>query len=87
MTIQMIDEYQVAETATGVRCGNHGRGPAIRHADVAHVRACYQASADQEAQMRAEIAAENAMERWLENRGYEDARAQEAYDASWSFPY
>lgn len=78
-----IDGYP-AITETGVRCGNHFRGDNIRHPNAATVRACYEHSADAlaayEEQYAAELAAESATERYFEDRGYWEARAQEDYE-------
>jgi hypothetical protein len=81
--IEWIGEYEVKVTATGVRCGNHGRtAPSehVHHANPASVRECYRLAAQMEADQAAEIAAELAYERHLEDRGYWDARAQEDWE-------
>lgn len=62
---------------TGIKCGNCRD----RHTSVDEVKACYaQMQANVEAQ-RAELAAEQAYERHLEDRGFDDARAQEDHEA------
>lgn len=81
--VEWVSEYEIKVTATGTRCGNHGRtapGEHTYHANPASVRACYRLSAEMIADQRAEIAAEEAYERFLEDRGYEEARAQEAWE-------
>jgi hypothetical protein len=78
--IEMEDAYTILRTAAGVRCGNHGRvarGHEVRHANTASVRACYQLTAEMNAQQAAEIAVEQGYERYLENRGYDEARDEE----------
>ena len=81
--VEWTGQYEVKVTATGVRCGNHGRtapGEHVRHANPASVRACYRATAEMIADQEAEIAAELAYERHLEDRGYWEARAQEDWE-------
>lgn len=82
-SIELDGPYEVKVTATGVRCGNHGRtapGEHIRHANTVSVRECYRLTAQMEADQAAEIAAELAYERHLEDRGYWEARAQEDWE-------
>lgn len=74
--------YTIEETDTGVRCGNHGKVGVAFHTSAAAVRACYALGRELDAQAAAEHAAELAVERALEDRGYWDARAQEDYEAS-----
>lgn len=78
--VEMADAYTIRETEAGVRCGNHGRGARVHHANTASVRACYQLSAEMAAEQEAEAAIELAYERHLEDRGYHEARAQEAWE-------
>lgn len=81
--IEMVDAYTIKQTDAGVWCGNHGRrarGQEIRHANTASVRACYQLTAEMNAEQEAEAAIELAYERHLEDRGYHEARAQEAWE-------
>lgn len=68
-----------AKTATGVRCGNHGSAR-VRHDNTEAVRACYEQAEGDRRQADAEYDAEMAIERYLENRGYDDARAQDEYE-------
>jgi hypothetical protein len=82
-TIELDGPYDVKATATGTRCGNHGRtapGEHTYHANPASVRECYRLTAEAIADQEAEIRAELAYERHLEDRGYEEARAQEAWE-------
>jgi hypothetical protein len=65
-----------AKTQTGVRCGNCG----ARHASAKAVNLCYLRGAELDAESAAEIAAEAAYERHLEDRGYWEARAQEDHE-------
>lgn len=74
--------YTVEETTTGVRCGNHGKVGVAYHHSAAAVRECYRLGRELDAQAAAEHAAELAMERALEDRGYWDARAQEDHEAA-----
>ena len=81
--IEMTGPYEIKVTETGVRCGNHGRtspGEHVHHANPASVRECYRQTAQMEADQAAEIAAELAYERHLEDRGYWEARAQEDWE-------
>lgn len=68
--------------ASGVRCGNHGRGDKVYHADVATVKACYAIRAEETAQQNAEIEAERAYERKLEDAGSAEAYAEAQWEAS-----
>jgi hypothetical protein len=79
-TVELDSPYEVKATGTGVRCGNHHRDDRTYHADAASVRECYRLTAEQDADSRAEIAAELAYERHLEDRGYWEARAQEDFE-------
>lgn len=65
-------------TTTGPRCGNCGGG--VHHADVAAVKLCYALEAEQSWDDGA-AAAEAAYERHLEDRGYDEARAQDDHEA------
>lgn len=65
---------------TSVRCGNHGAK--VYHNSIAAVRECYANRYNEEAIEEAERKAEMAIERYLEDRGYDDARAQEVYENS-----
>lgn len=64
----------------GVRCGSHGRDNRVYHESAEAVRRCYAVRNEMEAEQAAELAAEQAYERHLEDRGYDDARAQEVYE-------
>lgn len=80
--IELDGPYEVrrVERGQGVRCGNHGRvqrGHEVYHATGASVRACYELTAQMEADQAAEIAAERGYERFLEERGYHEARDEE----------
>lgn len=82
-TVELTGAYEVRVTETGVRCGNHGRtkhGEHIYHADPASVQECYRLTAEMIADQEAEIRAELAYERHLEDRGYWEARAQEQWE-------
>lgn len=77
-----VDEWGApVELASGVRCGAHGRGTPIYHESAAAVKLCYAVAREMEAQSRAEAEAELRNERWFEDRGWEEARAQEDYEA------
>lgn len=71
----------------GIRCGNrevHGTDGRFYHPTAADVRDCYTEAAreaDDEALMEGVRQAEMGYERYLEDRGYEAARAQEEYEA------
>lgn len=70
-----------------IRCGNC----TDRHATADEVRECYAITREQNDEADREMAAERGYERHLEDRGYEDARAQEAHDARgvggwWNLP-
>ena len=67
-------------TDFGIKCGNHGRQK-VYHTNIATVKFCFDLRRDQEAQQAAEIAAEQAIERHFEERGYDEARAQEDWEA------
>lgn len=69
-----------AQTVEGVRCANHGDWR-VYHFDAAAVRACFTVTAQMQADQDAEIAAEQAYVRHLEDRGYWEARAQDDYEA------
>lgn len=74
--IQYNEAGHVATTATGARCGNC----ANHHASADAVRMCYQITRTEDAMAEAESRAEQAAERYLEDRGYDEARAQEGYE-------
>lgn len=78
--VEWSGDYEIRETETGIRCGNHGRGARVYHANPASVRECYRLTAEMIADQKAEIEAEQRYERFLEDRGYWEARAQEAYE-------
>lgn len=65
----------VAET--GPRCGSCSR----RHSTVAAVRLCHAIAAEQIEQQEADARLKAAQLRHLEDRGYDEARAQEDYEA------
>lgn len=75
------DGYGVAETAEGVRCGAHRPEARVYHANAASVGACYELMRHYQAEQAAELAAERAIERHFEDRGYEAHRAQEDWEA------
>lgn len=70
-------QYTVTATGTGPICGSCHE----RHTNVAGIRACYRLAAEMQADMEAEIAADRAAERYYEDRGYDDARRQDEYEA------
>lgn len=82
MEIIYDDHGYPADLDAGVRCGNHGRTFRIYHNSARAVKACYDIRADEMAQQAGEIAAEAAVERYFEDRGYWEARAQEDYEAA-----
>jgi hypothetical protein len=72
----------------GIRCGNHGRAR-VYHLSATEVRECFQETQYNLEEAAREAAAERGLERHLEDRGYEEARAQEAHDAAtgwWNLP-
>jgi hypothetical protein len=78
--VELDGPYEVRRTETGTRCGNHGRtthGAHIYHANPASVSECYRLAAEMIADQEAEIRAELAYERHLEDRGYDEARWEE----------
>lgn len=78
----IFDDYGYpAHLDTGVRCGDHS-GIRVYHNSAEAVRVCYRMRADDMAQQAGEIAAEAAVERYFEDRGYMEARAQEDYEAA-----
>lgn len=62
----------------GPRCG----ACKAHHKSVADIRYCYDLKAEQEAQVAGELAAEKAVERHFEDRGYWEARADEDREAA-----
>jgi hypothetical protein len=79
--MQLDDLGYAAELDGGIRCGAHPRGVKVYHDSVETVRFCYATMREQIAQQQAELAAERANERYFEDRGWEEARAQEDYEA------
>lgn len=71
----------VIETTTGIRCGSHGRFEKVRHANVDSVRECFRIHRSQDLQQQAEIAAEQAYERQLEDAGREESLFQDEMEA------
>lgn len=82
MDITFDDYGYPAALDAGVRCGNHHRGDHIYHDSARAVQVCYRKAADDRAQQAGEIAAEAAVERYFEDRGYWEARAQEDHEAA-----
>lgn len=77
-----LDEYGApAHLEAGVRCGSHGKGRRVYHESAEAVRVCYQVMRYEVSQQMAELAAERDVERYFEDRGYEEARAQDDYEA------
>lgn len=72
-------EWTILETTEGPRCGNH-HGRRVRHGNAASVRECYRITRAQDLQIQEELAAEAAVERFFEDRGYWEARAQEDWE-------
>lgn len=69
-------------TDHGIRCGHCStRWEVRRHATVADVRRCWIATDEETAEAAAEIAAELRNERFFEERGFDEARAQEQWEA------
>ncbi len=64
-------------TSAGPRCGAC-RG---RHGNVAAIKLCHDIATEQAAEVEASHRAEQRAERYLEDRGYEAARAQDDYEA------
>jgi hypothetical protein len=79
--VEQVDAYTIKVTEAGVKCGNHGRGARVHHANAASVRACYQLSAEMAAEQEAEAAIERAYERHLEDRGWYEAQLQDEMEA------
>jgi|SRR6185369_1133149 phage protein D len=78
-----VDEYGAPVwTASGVRCGSHGRGDAVYHESVAAVKVCHQTMYAEVAQQQAEIEAEQRNERYFEDRGWEESLAERAWEDS-----
>ncbi|MGI8307041.1 hypothetical protein [Saccharopolyspora hattusasensis] len=72
-------------TLSGVVCGHCFDvfdDLVVRHASAGHVRACFEAGEEERWQMEGELAADRAVERHFEDRGYWEARAQENYEMS-----
>lgn len=69
------------DTATGVRCANHNPDNQTRHENADAVRECFRFTYELDAAAEADHAAELAVERWFEDRGYDEARAQEDHEA------
>lgn len=69
-------------TPTGPYCGAcGGRRAGARHINVEAIRTCAIYTADNEQAAEDAYQGELAVERALENRGYDEARAQEDYEA------
>ena len=73
----------VAATFSGIRCGAHGRYVRVFHASVDAVRECYAILRAEEAEARAEAEAEQAYERYLEDRGADESYAQDQYETAY----
>lgn len=65
----------------GILCGNHGDGAEVYHRTVDLVRTCFHIAQEQDEQVLGDWRAERAAERHLEDRGYDEARAQDDYEA------
>lgn len=77
-----VDEWGApVHLEAGVLCGAHWRGAGIYHESAAAVRQCYAVRDEMRAQQEAELAVERAYERHLEDRGYDEARGQEDWEA------
>lgn len=83
------DQYpSILRTESGLICGNCNRGwrkedgTKIRHADRHAVKMCYAVARQVEMDQRADCEAELAVERFFENRGSEEAWAEEQWDLS-----
>ena len=69
------------ETLNGVRCGNcSSRSRKVRHGSAGAVRTCYEIHRSDQAQQLAELAAEQAIERYFEDRGWAEAQAQRDWE-------
>jgi hypothetical protein len=68
--------YPIA-TPTGPICGSCR----AHHIDVAAIRTCHDITAEQNAQQEDDFRLEVAQLRHLENWGYDEARAQDEYEA------
>jgi hypothetical protein len=66
----------VATSEAGPICGACSK----HHSSVKAIKVCHEIGRFQEDEMRAELAAEQGYERYLEDRGYWDARAQEDHE-------
>jgi hypothetical protein len=75
--IEFEDAYAIKATAGGVKCGNHHPEDRTYHANVASVRACYQLTIQMDLDNAAEIWAEGALVRHLENQGWQDTLLEE----------
>lgn len=75
-----VDEYGAPVwLESGVRCGSHG-AQRVYHESAAAVRTCYAVMRAEMAEQQALQEAEARNERWFEDRGYWEARAQEEYE-------
>lgn len=77
--IRFTELGYVEQTPTGPRCGNHGRDHKVHHVSVEAVKICYAITAEQNAQIEADHAAEAAVERWHEERGWQDTFEEDWY--------
>lgn len=67
------------DSSTGVRCGNHGTLRTY-HPNADTVKFCYVITDEMRAQQEAELAAEARAERWFEERGADEAYAQDRWE-------
>jgi hypothetical protein len=67
---------KIRDTERGVRCGECKN----RHHSAKAVKLCYEVAADFKAEQAALLNAEMAYERHLEDRGWQEAAAQDAYE-------
>lgn len=72
------EDGHVAEVKRGPRCG--ACRPGTRHPNVDSIKACHSQRDYELAQQEAERAAEAGVERFFEDRGYWEHRAQEDYE-------
>lgn len=77
-TVTVDPEGYPISLARGPRCGSCK----AHHKSVADIRFCYDLRAEQTAQQAGEIAAELAVERHFEDRGYWESQAQDAHEAA-----
>lgn len=75
-----VDDFGYAqELASGIRCGAHGRAK-VYHDSTETVRYCYAKMRSDIADQEAEVAAERAYVRHLEDRGHYEAQAQDEWE-------